>query len=256
MDEKIYITIITTITLVLMAVLVINLLLIARNKRTKHRSEMHDAKLAFERELISSRLEITESTLNEVSADLHDEVGQMLAVAILELNRLEGSEDAKAAVKTGLDSLRTISKSLNPEFLKSIGLKEAIFRLAERIKKQGIIKVIVLWNENVGWDNLNNEVYVFRILQELTTNTLKYASAKLITIQIEREKDAHVIRYSDDGIGFGGAFEKGLTGLGMINIYRRVQVLNGTIIIETKPGLGFIAVIRLPDSRTIAKFGD
>lgn len=102
----------------------------------------------------------------------------MLAVAILELNRLEGSEDAKAAVKTGLDLLRTISEiAESNSFLKSIGLKEAIFRLAERIKKQGIIKVIVLWNENVGWDNLNNEVYVFRILQELTTNTLKYASA-------------------------------------------------------------------------------
>lgn len=254
--DTILLIVVTTALILFFVGLVINLLLYARNRKLKHLAEMQDLKLTFEKEIISTRLEVTESTLAEVSADLHDDVGQMLTVAILELNRLTGADEARNAVRASLDSIRSISKIMNPEYFKNVGLNDAILRLAERINKQGKIKVDVFFSEFVYWKNLNHEIYVFRIIQELVTNTLKYAEAKQIFIRFESELEGHLIRYSDDGIGMTNSVDDAPSGLGMLNILRRVQVLHGTILIETKPGLGFNAIIRFPDSGTMAKFED
>lgn len=254
--DAILLIVVTTALIIFFVALVINLLLYARNRKLKHRAEVQDLKLTFEKEIISTRLEVTEITLAEISADLHDDVGQMLTVAILELNRLTGADEARNAVRASLDSIRSISKIMNPEYFKNVGLSDAILRLAERINKQGKIKVDVFFDESVYWKDLNHEIYVFRIIQELVTNTLKYAEASQIFIRFEREVNGHLIKYSDDGIGMNNPLDVEPTGLGMLNIFRRVHVLHGTINIETKPGLGFMASIRFPDSGTMAKFGD
>lgn len=248
MDERIYLTIISTITLVLMAVLVINLLLIARNRRVKHQTALLEAKAAYERDLLSTRLEVTESTLEEVAADLHDDVGQMLTVAILELNRMEGAQEAKAAVKAGLESVRTISKSLSPEYMKTIGLQVSIVRMAERLSKNGGLQIELQVDEGIDSVDQSRDLYVFRILQELVTNTLKYAQATKIDIIIRKLTDAMQIVYTDNGIGFSESEVSENSGLGLVNVRRRVAVLNGTILIKTTPGNGFVAEMQFPMS--------
>lgn len=243
-NDTILLIVVTTGLIIFFAGLVINLLLYARNRKIKHLAEIQGMKLNFEKDLITSRLEVTESTLAEVSGDLHDDVGQMLTVAILELNRLEGAEDAKIAIKSSLDSVRAISRSLSPDFVMAMGLKDVLLRLAERLnrKRENFLKIN--FDENVTWADQNHELYVFRILQELVTNTLKYAEASEININIYCDAASNIIRYSDNGKGLGDVE----TGVGMLNINRRVQVLHGTIQIDSKPGKGFAATLQFPKS--------
>ncbi len=86
--DILYFLIITTSLLVFFSVLVINLLLVSRNRKLRHINEMHRLQVLQEKELANVRLEVTETTLREVAADLHDDTGQLLTVAIMQLNRL------------------------------------------------------------------------------------------------------------------------------------------------------------------------
>lgn len=239
-----FIVVVNTGLIVFFVVMLINLLLFLRNRKLRHIAEVQELKIAFEKELLTTRLEVTESTLAEVSGDLHDDVGQMLTVAILELNRLEGAEDAKIAVKSSLDSVRAISRSLSPDFVMAMGLKDVLLRLAERLnrKRENFLKIN--FDENVTWADQNHELYVYRILQELVTNTLKYAEASEVNINIYCDAGSNIIRYSDNGKGLGDVEN----GVGMLNINRRVQVLHGTIQIDSKPGKGFAATLQFPKS--------
>lgn len=239
-----FIVVVNTGLIVFFVVMLINLLLFLRNRKLRHIAEVQELKIAFEKELLTSRLEVTESTLAEVSGDLHDDVGQMLTVAILELNRLEGAEDAKIAVKSSLDSVRAISRSLSPDFVMAMGLKDVLLRLAERLnrKRENFLKIN--FDENVTWADQNHELYVYRILQELVTNTLKYAEASEVNINIYCDAGSNIICYSDNGKGLGDVEN----GVGMLNINRRVQVLHGTIQIDSKPGKGFAATLQFPKS--------
>lgn len=250
-NDTILLIVVTTGLIIFFAGLVINLLLYARNRKIRHIAEVQELRLNFEKDLLSTRLEVTEATLTEVSSDLHDDVGQMLTVAILELNRLEGAEEARAAVKASLDSIRAISRSLNPDYLRSVGLKDALLKLAERINKQKQLHIDVVWRDDITWQDRNHELYVFRILQELVTNTLKYAHADHVQIVFEHRQNIICISYTDNGKGIGDHSGESGAGVGMLNISRRVQVLHGTIHIETKAGEGFTAIMQFPDSGTM-----
>ena len=246
--DTILLIVVTTALIIFFVGLIINLLLYARNRKLKHLAEVQDIKLHFEKDLLSTRLEVTESTLEEVASDLHDDVGQMLTVAILELNRMEGANEAKAAVKAGLESVRTISKSLSPEYMKTIGLQASIVRMAERLSKNDGLQIELQLDEGIDSADQSRDLYIFRILQELVTNTLKYARATKIEINIWKMTEAMHIVYRDNGIGFSTSEVPENSGLGLVNVRRRVAVLNGTILIKSTPGNGFIAEMQFPMS--------
>jgi len=247
-EDTIFLIVVTTGLIFLFAGLIVNLLLLVRNRQIKHQSKLLQIKADFEQELSATRLEVIESTLAEVSGDLHDDVGQMLTVAILELNRLEGAGEAKAAVRSGLESVRNISKSLSPDFMKTVGLREALLRMTDRVNKQGAIRMMTNLHETGSWKDQNQALYVYRILQELVTNTIKYAQASQIDISLELNENEVILLYRDNGIGLDAPASHYTTGQGLLNVQRRVSVLNGTIQIISTPGMGFLAEIKFPAS--------
>lgn len=85
---------------------------------------------------------------------------------------------------------------------------------------------------------------VYRIIQELVTNTLKHANATEILIQINTEVNELVIQYEDDGIGFDKDNLK-RTGMGLENIKSRVNYMHGNIIIDSSKGEGMSVLIRI-----------
>ena len=244
MDEKTYSTVFflitTTVILLLLSFMIINLLLIARNRKLKHLATIAQSKTEFEKELINTRLEVAEHTLQEIASDLHDDVGQSLTLAIIVLNRLEIENDlvneVKDTVKSGLDSVRNISRILSPEYLQTFGLNQALLRLQERINRQKILQLNVEIQDSVKWSNREQELYVFRILQELATNTIKYADAKQVFIKIQSEHNKISTHYSDDGKGFTP--QETENGMGMLNIQKRIELMGGQVHIDSKQNEG------------------
>jgi signal transduction histidine kinase len=89
-----------------------------------------------------------------------------------------------------------------------------------------------------------HKIMMFRVLQELSSNTFKYANANKVDIKIEQNKKGMQMLYQDDGIGFEMATVK--KGIGLKSILSRVEFYGGDVKIKTKPGEGIEVFINLP----------
>jgi signal transduction histidine kinase/ligand-binding sensor domain-containing protein len=186
--------------------------------------------------LIRAELETLESERSRIAKDLHDSIGTNLAAIKLFLNSIfkKSNEPDVLIIETTLQETiqgtRDIIANLAPADLERFGLIAAIKIYTQRIKDQFNINfdVSVLGTE-INQPEIS--IHLFRIIQELITNSLKYASAKKITITINFNSHAVKIRYEDDGVGFNiNSISK---GNGLLNIQSRVQILEGSIKFES-----------------------
>ena len=89
----------------------------------------------------------------------------------------------------------------------------------------------------------------FRVIQELSSNTFKYAKANKVDLKIEYDANEMRLRYKDDGVGFDMKTIK--KGIGLKSILSRVEFYGGQVKINTKPGQGTEVIINLPFEQTI-----
>lgn len=253
MVEPVVVVIVTTIVVVILTALILNLLLLARNRRLQSNAILLKVQAEYEQTILQTQIEVTEETLSEISRDLHDDVGQMLTFAIMQINHLQRKgdelhgndlEEIGDTLKSSLQSIRNISRYLNPEFLQSIGFNEALFRLCERIKQQAKIDVVVSTSNEVSWQNTKHEMVVFRIIQELISNTVKHAQASKISIIIAKNSNSIILEYSDNGKGM--AKDSDSNGLGFLNIKKRTAQIGGTLDIEATAKNGFNVKFNFP----------
>ena len=89
--------------------------------------------------------------------------------------------------------------------------------------------------------DLNTEIIYYRVLKELTTNTIKHAKASLITVRLNVEDKFLILEYKDNGRGFDYESELSETkkGIGLLNILNRIHSINGKYEIDTRVGEGF-----------------
>jgi signal transduction histidine kinase len=92
---------------------------------------------------------------------------------------------------------------------------------------------------------------VFRITQELINNTLKYAGASKVTLELLVRDDSFVVLYEDDGKGFD--LQKINRGYGLSNVENRASSMGGFVEWDTRPGNGFRAIIEIPVSYATTK---
>jgi hypothetical protein len=233
--------------------------LIGRNRRLKHNNEVLEMKSNFEKELMKTQVEVAENTLNDIARDLHDDVGQMLTFSIIQLNNFSISSDeglnkklseVKDSVQNTLQSVRSISKTLSNDYLTSFGIFESLKRLFERINKQEAIRAELRFPESILFRSKSNELFSFRIIQELINNTLKHAGATELHLKVHEEIASIKIQYSDNGTGIpkdklnAGEMRK---GLGFTNIYKRAELMKGRIQIESETGQGFHFILIFPN---------
>jgi signal transduction histidine kinase len=132
-----------------------------------------------------------------------------------------------------------------PEALAKFGLKSAVKDFCESVQVQGNTKIIC---EQLGAEReLGNkgDINVYRIIQELVNNAVKYAEATQIVVQLTKTPNKVMITVEDDGKGFDLTTLEKSSGIGLTNIKYRVNYLNGTIEINSKPGEGTTVNIEL-----------
>lgn len=203
------------------------------------------------------RVKIIESQLNgevaerqRIASELHDRVGGLLATLNLQFEVLEDKckleEDGqkiKKLLKATINEVRKISHNLDGVG-ESNGLKQALIQLQEGISTSQKIEMHLYYE--LGDLNLSNKIEkeLFSIIQEMTTNALKHANASNITVQLSLLDEKINLIFEDDGDGFDLLTTK--LGLGLKNIEKRIEKLNGTFIIDTKSKRGTTLIANIP----------
>lgn len=226
----------------------------AQKRFFEQRLKTHALELEYQRDLVQKNLLTQEEERRRIAAHLHDDVGSKLGVlhlSFFRLRQLKPEQDAydlmlkeiDALIAGTLDRTRSISHELLPPALEDFGLNEAVKELCEQINKTGAVEIHFDSKlERSDVPDPNAELNLFRIVQELSNNTLKYAQASRIDVSLTKHAATRRFLYRDNGRGFDPNVLQS-KGLGLKNLENRVKLLGGSLEISTAPGKGFEAKI-------------
>lgn len=212
------------------------------------------AEQAHQRELLAASVSVQESERARIARNLHDEIGSLLTAARLYLRQLPTEapgktpairEQSLAIVDDMIHNTRRITHDLLPPTLEKFGFQAAAEDLCVRIDRTDSLRVTLVDNSTDRRLRPAAELALYRILQELLNNTLKYAAARTVSLKLDRSPTAFTFLYTDDGRGFDPALADG-KGLGLRNIEGRVSVVGGRLERITSPGNGLRVTITLP----------
>jgi len=196
--------------------------------------------------LLNASIRLQEEERQRIAADLHDDAGPLLATARLYLNenlvnldkttQLQSIYNAKQIIDDTIQLIRNISHSLMPPTLKNFGLESAVNDLFQKISGSGSMNASSRFHDYRERLQAENELIIFRVIQELVNNILKHSNASFIHLTQNTSGDRFFIRLHHDGRGITQTdFEKlnkSNVGLGLKNIQSRLKVLHGKIFFE------------------------
>ncbi len=216
--------------------------------------EMNQIKSEQQEELLRTTLFAQEKERKRFAEDLHDEIGAMLSAVKLNLARLEKKAEepvtrnlaanARSNVEEVILHIRRITRALLPPSLERFGLGIAISELISWIEKAENSRMVFHEGGNVRRFDTRKEMTVFRIVQELLNNALKYSAASRIDIRLKYTATHLFALVADNGTGFSVDAARG-KGLGLQNLEGRARVMNAQIKIKSRPGFGSSTILAL-----------
>jgi signal transduction histidine kinase len=199
-------------------------------------------------------LEGQELERRRLARELHDETGQALTSILLGLKSVETARDGdevqaavaelRELVAGTLEDVRRLAVELRPKALDDFGLEPALERLAQGFAEQTGIAVDVEARLDARLPG-EVETVLYRIVQEALTNIVKHAQAERVSIVVQNRGDRVAAVIEDDGRGFVPG-EARAEGLGLLGMRERLALVNGTIVIESRPGAGTTLVAEVP----------
>lgn len=201
-------------------------------------------------------LDAEERERRRIAGDLHDGVGQMLSAALMNLNGLFSklifqqetslqAEKALALVNESYDEMRSISHQMMPNALIKSGLASAVKEFIGKLDKDKL-KISL---ETIGLNERleeQTETVIYRVIQETVNNVVKHAEASKLAIQIIKDEEGISVTIEDNGKGFDKNKANLKSGIGLSNIYSRVEFLKGTVDIDSTEGKGTLVAIHIP----------
>ncbi|MEP7278028.1 MAG: ATP-binding protein, partial [Bacteroidota bacterium] len=235
------------------------ILFLYQKKNILYFKQLEDVKNNYDKNLLQAQLEIQEQTFQEISREIHDNIGLSLTLAKLQLNTIDFNSPGKAAenVDSSVDligkviyNLSDISKSLSSEAIKNHGLYNTLKAATEKINRSGKHKVEFTEDGNIVFLDAQKELILYRIAQEALNNILKHAGASLIQIKL-RYGPAHIsLSVVDNGSGFDNSdtenYRSARINSGLTNMRTRAAMLNGACHIISSAGNGTKIFITAP----------
>lgn len=204
-----------------------------------------------ELELIKASISGQDMERQRISQELHDSIGGNLAAIKLQVNHLNSSNFSTIQkISLQLDEtyqqVRNISHNLLPKKFSQNIFLEVLESYIKNISEASNIKIsfIPYPKEVLNELNENIQIEIFKIIQELLTNTIKHAKATVVEIQLNFIKNSINLLFEDNGIGFDA--EKQSKGIGFTSLETRIKKLNGSFAIDSKLKRGTIVNIEIP----------
>ncbi len=223
----------------ILALIIILFVVIYQRKLLKQEQVLKDAEAKHQQDLLKATIESQELERKRIAHDLHDGVGVMLTSTRLffrhlQENKVDNSGATVERIDTLLgqtiDAVREISSNLRPVVLESLGLSEALSDLVNVVSDTGEISIYFESEYDLNRQE-SEEVMIYRIVQELLTNTLRHAEASNVQLSMKSVEEGFFLSYSDDGKGLPEYPLKG--GLGLKNLESRVKAMDGFFQIDT-----------------------
>jgi two-component system sensor histidine kinase UhpB len=232
----------------------------AQDVTERKRAEKALRKYAARLKALSRRLlEVQEAERRHLARELHDEFGQVLSAITLHLHAarslaggaaLPRLDECSKLLKQAGEQVRTLALELRPTMLDSLGLESTLRWLADHHQQATGCEVKVLGH--LSGTPLPPELAIacFRVAQEALTNAMRHAAARHFWIEMSQSEKNLELAVSDDGVGFDVALiqvqaaKRG--SLGLLGMRERVQVLGGTLDVESAPGRGTRIRARFP----------
>jgi signal transduction histidine kinase len=214
--------------------------------------EKQELQNSFQREILKTQLETQEETFHQIGEEIHDNIGQLLSSTKMLLGITERSlssvpdplRTAQETLGKAIGELRSLSKTLNKEWLHQFNLIQNLETEIERINSAHVLRLELQTNVKQLPLSPEGQVMLFRIIQEALHNCIKHANAKSIRISIELNSIISVT-ISDDGSGMRESNHE-FEGVGIINMRHRTNLLGGTIKWGSSKNSGTEVHIELP----------
>jgi two-component system NarL family sensor kinase len=236
-----------TLSMVLMATMVIVFAFFFQRKLIRKEQAFRAIEQQLKKLELDSAYRIIEAQEQErkkIAQDLHDNMGSVLAIARMQAALIPKNEQVLELIDTAISESRRISHTLDTITLSHFGLDSAIQQLVEYVSSSRTLVIDSFINVAEGLSP-SVSLQVYRIVQELVSNTLKHANAARIKIEINAFHNEWLnIIFEDNGKGFDRI--KIQPGMGLKNIQSRVAILNGSLEIESTEGKGTSIVIEIP----------
>jgi signal transduction histidine kinase len=198
-----------------------------------------------------------ESERRRIAHELHDNVGQKLALLSMEINSLGAQIGAVPAALAeaiaGLserardiaNDVHCLSHDLHPPQLELLGLSKALAGLCQDLTSRFSVQVEFRQGPGRPCVSRGAALCLFRVAQEALQNVVKHSGATAALVRLRQAQQTIHLHVSDGGRGFAASSKDGI-GLGLLSMRERVHTAGGRIVIRSVPGHGTRVAVRLP----------
>ena len=259
------IAIIGTALILFWSVLLIVISYLLKRKKYKYFKEKQELQAQFHQTLLQTQLEIQEQTLKNISQEIHDNIGQALSLAKLTLNTMLPVSDerlqqkilnSKDLVSKSISDLRDLSRSLDTDYVKEMGLQRAIEYEMEMMNKTETIETALIVDGTVIRLDKQKELILFRIVQETFNNIIKHAEASRLEVKVNYKPTEIELLIADNGKGVDlSPFCEQVNntfGLGIRNMHNRAKLIGADFRMSSTLGKGTRVQIILPLETTLS----
>ncbi|SEE19628.1 hypothetical protein SAMN04487765_1725 [Tenacibaculum sp. MAR_2010_89] len=239
LEQEQVIVLISTVLVVFGVLFLIILFTVFQRRKNKLLQERNSIKKQFEREIAETQIEIREETLRNISWELHDNIGQLLTLAKIQLQYAspDNMGEITETITKSLTEIRALSKSINPEFINNIKFIDALQLEIERFNRLNYINARLTILGETKEINQKHGIIIFRVLQEFFSNTIKHSKATSLDVVLEYRNNVLDIVAKDNGVGF--EVEKvTLKGIGLQNIKARIKLIKAKATLKSEPKKG------------------
>ncbi len=235
LSQEVTIIVIGCAFFLLVSIGIIILILVYQKKQLHFIYEKKELKNQFKEEILKSRIEAQEETLNTISKEIHDNIGQLVSSAKMLVGVAERKlpdvgdtlQQADISLSKAIQELRALSKSLNTQWLEQFNFFENLETEALRINASETMTMTVSRQEDLQMSK-ERQLILFRMVQEAFQNAIKHGQATQLHIKSDQTQTGLTMVVEDNGKGFD-VTDTLKHGFGMINMKHRVSLIGGVV---------------------------